>query len=223
MPPKKITGQLRDRKDPTEELKELALNKNLSDEELAQSYTRNPERKAISHMMRYTRYDKSIELVYFFNKKYNKKQRRQIKVLDYGCSVADYGLSFGVYGYNVTLSDIEGGVIEFAKWRFKIRSIECETIPVKHDDLYPKFPVHDIIIAGEVLEHIRNPLITVRNFHEALPAGGYLWVSAYPYKEKKVGGGHLQEAADARLDVLKYMDGNFNRIDSHEGYLLQKK
>jgi ankyrin repeat protein len=34
MPPKPLTGSLRERKDPTEELKELAVNKKLTDEEL---------------------------------------------------------------------------------------------------------------------------------------------------------------------------------------------
>jgi 2-polyprenyl-3-methyl-5-hydroxy-6-metoxy-1,4-benzoquinol methylase len=192
------------------------------DKELLDRYVVGAEKQAVSHMLRYTRYDKSIELVYYFNQKYRKSERKQVKVLDYGCGVADYALSFGVYGYCITLSDIEGGVIEFAKWRFNKRNLKYDVIPVNANNMYPAFGRQDIIVAGEVLEHIRDPLRTVQAFYDALPSGGYLWVSAYPYKEKWVGGGHLQEAFDAREDVLEYLNNNFRKIPIPKGHLLQK-
>jgi len=192
------------------------------DKKLLDRYVVGAERQAVSHMLRYTRYDKSIELVYYFNQKYRKNERKQIKVLDYGCGVADYALSFGVYGYHVTLSDIEGGVVEFAKWRFDKRNLKYDFIPVNENNMYPAFGQQDIIVAGEVLEHIRDPLRTVRAFHNALPSNGYLWVSAYPYREKRVGGGHLKEAFDAREGVLEYLNNNFKKISIDEGHLLQK-
>jgi len=211
-----------------EEVKESAQSGNkpvfdLSDDEkLLDKYVVGADKQVVSHMLRYTRYDKSIELVYYFNQKYKKNERKQIKVLDYGCGVADYALSFGVYGYHITLSDIEGGVVEFAKWRFKKRNLKCDFIPVNASNMYPAFGQQDIIVAGEVLEHIRAPLRTVQAFYNALPSGGYLWVSAYPYREKWVGGGHLQEAFDAREDVLQFFNSNLRKIPIPKGHLLQK-
>ncbi|MFC1792145.1 class I SAM-dependent methyltransferase [Planctomycetota bacterium] len=211
-----------------EDVEEAKLHNNkplrdLSDDKnLLNKYIGGAERQAVSHMLRYTRYDKSIVLVYYFNQKYRKNDRKQIKVLDYGCGVADYALSFGIYGYQITLSDIEGGVVEFAKWRCKKRTLEYDFIPVNVNNMYPEFGEQDIIVAGEVLEHIRDPLQTVQAFHSALPSGGYLWVSAYPYKEKRVGGGHLKEAFDAREIVLEYLNSNFRKISIPKGYLLQK-
>ena len=192
------------------------------DKKLLNRYIGGAEKQAVSHMLRYTRYDKSIELVYYFNQKYKNNDRKQIKVLDYGCGVADYALSFGVYGYYITLSDIEGGVVEFAKWRFDKRNLKYDFIPVNENNMYPEFGQQDIIVAGEVLEHIREPLRTVQAFHNALLSNGYLWVSAYPYREKKVGGGHLKEAFDARDDVLRFLNNNFRKIPIDEGHLLQK-
>ena len=192
------------------------------DKKLLNKYVGGAERQAVSHMLRYTRYDKSIELVYYFNQKYKNNDRKQIKVLDYGCGVADYALSFGVYGYYITLSDIEGGVVEFAKWRFDKRNLKYDFIPVNENNMYPEFGQQDIIVAGEVLEHIREPLRTVRAFYNALPSGGHLWVSDYPYREKKVGGGHLKEAFDAREDVLQFLNGSFRKIPIPKGHLLQK-
>ena len=194
----------------------------VSDDELLKKYIDQTEKQAVSHMMRYTRYDKSTLLVHYFNRKYRKNDRGQIKVLDYGCGVADYALSFGIYGYHITLSDIEGGVVEFAKWRCRKRNLRYGFIPVNIDNLYPEFGQQDIIVAGEVLEHIRDPLRTVRTFHSALPSGGYLWVSGYPYRERKVSSGHLREAFEAREDVLKYLNDNFRKIPIPKGYLLQK-
>lgn len=193
------------------------------DKKLIKKYAGQVERKAVSHMLRYTRLDKSIELVSYFNKIFRKPARKEIKVLDYGCGVADYGMSFAVYGYGITLSDVEGGVIEFSKWRFKKRNLKCSSIPVTESNMYPDLGEQDIIVAGEVLEHIRDPLRTVQSFHNALPSEGYLWVSAYPFVEKRVGGGHLKEAFDARSDVLEYLNGNFVRINISKGYLLQKQ
>jgi 2-polyprenyl-3-methyl-5-hydroxy-6-metoxy-1,4-benzoquinol methylase len=210
------------------EVKESAQSNNKTvldlsdDKELMNRYVQGAERQAISHMLRYTRYDKSMELVYYFNQKYKNNDRKQIKVLDYGCGVADYALSFGVYGYHITLSDIEGGAIEFAKWRCKKRNLEYGFIPVNASNMYPEFGQQDIIVAGEVLEHIREPLRTVRAFYNALPSGGYLWVSDYPYREKRIGGGHLKEAFDARKEVLQFLNSNFRKIPIPKGHLLQK-
>jgi 2-polyprenyl-3-methyl-5-hydroxy-6-metoxy-1,4-benzoquinol methylase len=210
------------------EVKESAQSNNKTvldlsdDKELMNRYVQGAERQAISHMLRYTRYDKSMELVYYFNQKYRKNERKQVKVLDYGCGVADYALSFGVYGYHITLSDIEGGAVEFAKWRCKKRNLEYDFIPVNTSSMYPEFGQQDIIVAGEVLEHIREPLRTVQAFYNALPSSGYLWVSDYPYREKKVGGGHLKEAFDARKEVLQFLNSNFRKIPIPKGHLLQK-
>jgi 2-polyprenyl-3-methyl-5-hydroxy-6-metoxy-1,4-benzoquinol methylase len=211
-----------------EEVKESAQSNNKTvldlsdDKELLNRYIGGAERQAVSHMLRYTRYDKSMELLYYFNQKYKNNNRKQIKVLDYGCGVADYALSFGVYGYYITLSDIEGGAVEFAKWRCKKRNLKYDFIPVNASNMYPEFGQQDIIIAGEVLEHIREPLRTVRAFYNALPSGGYLWVSDYPYREKRIGGGHLKEAFDARESVLRFLNNNFRKIPIGEGHLLWK-
>ena len=185
-------------------------------------YITGAVRQAVSHMLRYTRYDKSTVLVYYFNKIYRKSNRNHVKVLDYGCGVADYALSFGIYGYHITLSDIEGGVVEFAKWRCKKRNLKYDFIPIKVSNMYPELGQQDIIIAGEVLEHIRDPLRTVQAFHNALPSGGYLWVSGYPYKERRISTGHLKEAFYARESVLEYLNDNFRQISIPKGYLLQK-
>jgi 2-polyprenyl-3-methyl-5-hydroxy-6-metoxy-1,4-benzoquinol methylase len=123
----------------------------------------------------------------------------------------------------VTLSDIEKGNLEFAKWRFETRNLSYNEIPINITNLYPTFDEQDLIIAGEVLEHVRDPLRTVRNFYNCLPEGGHLWTSSYPYKEKTVGGTHLREAFDARHEVLSFLNENFNKIDIDKGYLLQKK
>ncbi|MGB2864549.1 MAG: class I SAM-dependent methyltransferase [Sedimentisphaerales bacterium] len=192
------------------------------DKELLDKYIRGAERQAVSHMLRYTRYDKGTILVYYFNQKYRKNDRNQIKVLDYGCGVADYALSFGIYGYQITLSDIEEGVVEFAKWRCKKRNLKYNFIPVNVSNIYPEFGEQDIIVAGEVLEHIRDPLRTVQAFHNALPSGGHLWVSGYPYKERRISEGHLKEAFDAREGVLEYLNSNFRKISIPKGHLLQK-
>ncbi len=89
-------------------------------------------------------------------------------VLDYGCSIADYGLSFAVNGYSVTLCDIEGGNIEIGKQRFEKRNLKYKPITISLDNLYPQYHKMDIVVAGEVLEHLRDPLTVVTNIYNSL-------------------------------------------------------
>lgn len=157
----------------------------------------------------YNRFPVSWKLMKHLNAGYPPVKRPGIKVLDYGCGVGDYGLSFAVHGYFVTLCDIAGGNLEFARWRFAKRNFNFDTIPVGTDDLYPDLGRHHVILAGEVLEHVRNPLLVLQNMHAALPKGGLLWYSGYPDFQREVGGDHLIEAAEQREECLAFVQKNF--------------
>lgn len=153
-------------------------------------------------MLGYTRLEKAKALLKILNAYYPPHQRPSIRVLDYGCGVADYGLAFALFGYAVTLCDIEGGNLDFAAWRFGQRNLPCSLLPVSESNPNPDLEQHHIILAGELLEHLRNPLQAVQNGLKALPPGGFFWTSGYPFVEKEVGGDHLPEAAEQRQAVL---------------------
>jgi SAM-dependent methyltransferase len=173
----------------------------------------------------YTRFPVACKLLQYFNSLYRKSKRSSIRVLDYGCGVGDYGLAFAVHGYPVTLLDIEGGNLDFARWRFEQRQLPHHVIAATESNLYPNLGQQDIILSGEVLEHVREPLTVLKNSHAALNKGGFLWYSGYPDFEKEVGGDHLQEAADVRPEAYQYVQTVFKKATSLQlpGALYKKR
>ncbi|MEM0952362.1 MAG: class I SAM-dependent methyltransferase [Cyanobacteria bacterium P01_H01_bin.74] len=180
-----------------------------TDQGLLQNY-RNARLFYTARMqLAYTRFPVAYKLLRYFNALYPKKKRRAVRVLDYGCGVGDYGLAFALHGYSVTLLDIEGGNLDFAKWRFEKRSLPHQVIAANEENLYPSLGEQTIVLSGEVLEHVRDPLTVLKNTKNCLMPGGYFWYSGYPDYEREVGGDHLQEAADVRLEALDYVMQHF--------------
>lgn len=159
----------------------------------------------------YTRFPVAYKLVQFINSFYPPNKRKNVRVLDYGCGVGDYGLAFATQGYYLTLCDIEGGNLDFARWRFEQRKLPHDVIPATEQNLYPALKQQDIVLAGEVFEHVREPVTVLKNIHAALPKGGLLWYSGYPDYQREVGGDHLVEAAEQREEALAFVRKHFRK------------
>jgi len=196
-----------------------------SDASLFTAYQERTMVATISHMLSYTRFDDALCLMKTTDRAYRGRPRNEVRVLDYGCSIADYSLIFAASGYSIILCDIEDGNLELGKWRFARRGLPFEAIPVNLDNLYPKFEDIDVVIAGEVLEHVRDPLTATRNIFEGLREGGFLWVSRYPMVEVELDDAHpdhLTEAYDARNDVEEFIRLKFEQQPIERGYLFRK-
>ena len=83
-----------------------------TDKKLLSAYRERSKKATIGHMLSYNRFDQAFHIVNFCNKQYEKRHRSSVRVLDYGCSVADYGMAFALAGYSVTLCDIASGNID---------------------------------------------------------------------------------------------------------------
>lgn len=197
-----------------------------SDQNLFNHYRQNDLNAAISHMcFELPYYRTSLRLLQYLNRYFPPKQRRYITVMDYGCGSADYGLAFAAQGYHIRLVDLSGGPIHFSSWRFDQRSLPYDAIEISEDNLYPDLGQNHIVLAPEVLEHIRNPLKLVQNMERSIPAGGFFWTSGFPVVEREIGADHLPEAAALRLETLAYLETNFKRVTIFNlpGFLYRKK
>lgn len=159
-------------------------------------------------MLHYTRFAQAAQLVAALGGVDEGEVRLMI---DYGCGVADYGLIFGLVGYRVTLVDLAGGALDFAKWRFERRGLPVEHIPVDaaHED--PTLSPADVVVAGDVLEHLPDPRKAVRAVADCLRPGGHFWFPDFPFKEKSVGGAHLESAAALRTETAELVHAQFER------------
>ena len=81
---------------------------------------------------------------------------KELRVLDFGCLVADYGITFARRKARVTIYDYQEPT-DFAKFRFAREHLPVEVLHVPDD--YPRALTNkDLVIFGEVLEHLENPL-----------------------------------------------------------------
>lgn len=144
-------------------------------------------------MLKYDRFEYALSCLNFMKTK-NPTGLLGLRFLEYGAGAADYALAFSTQGVSPIVLDFEGGPVEFAAHRFKLRNIPVEVIKVTAQDQYPDLLTCDIVNATEVLEHVADPTRVVFNIWNALRPGGYFMFSDFPVRKKTVGGSHLPQA-----------------------------
>lgn len=197
-----------------------------TEKKLFNAYRMRKKIATMSLLLRYTRFDHAIHLINHLNSSVPLDFRSDTKVLDYGCGVADYGLAFALHDYSVSLCDISDSTLDFCQWRFRKRNLTCKLYPIDEHNLYPQINNYSLIIAGEVLEHLRNPLVAIKNIHKGLLDCGEFWTSGYPITKHEINNNHpdhLEEAADQRNEVLNFVSLYFSQKKIGKGYLFKKK
>ncbi|MEI6970796.1 MAG: methyltransferase domain-containing protein [bacterium] len=88
------------------------------------------------------------------------------RVLDYGCGVSDMGLILAKMGAIVTIADLDNRKLDFTEWRYKRRSLVCQRLGVEDTETIPDLAAasFDLVIATEILEHVRDPLALLKRF-----------------------------------------------------------
>lgn len=139
---------------------------------------------------------------------------KKLKILDYGCGSADLSLYCAMNNHEVTICDIKGGNLDAAKKRFELRKLPVKTIGVTYDkpipEIHEKF---DIIIALEVIEHVRYPNKLLKQFNEALKNGGVIMLGSFPFNDTSATGDHLIEAVSQKKQLLTYINSNWKRLE----------
>jgi len=80
----------------------------------------------------------------------------EFEVLDFGCLVADYGIFFARSKARISVYDKEE-VVKFVKFRFSQENLFVNTFTIPCDYNY-MMAGKDLVIFGEVLEHLDNPV-----------------------------------------------------------------
>ena len=125
------------------------------------------------------------------------RKSTRLEILDYGCGVADVGLLFSHFGCSVTIADLDDRKLDFARWRFSRRGYRPQVLAIADTEQIPDLQSekYDLIVALELMEHVRDPLKLLRCFTTALKPNGYLYDTlGMRYRFNVVGGDHLLEA-----------------------------
>ena len=144
--------------------------------------------------LKYTRYGKAEFILHSLQKL--GEDITKIKVLDYGSGVGDYGFVFGRAGADVTFFDKQEQ-LDFSKYRVEKEPIQAHFLQFPEDN--PIIDV-DLVIFGEVLEHIENPLQTVTDYFNKKIK--YLYTSSYPYRSDNPNDDYWKHHGDECLPVV---------------------
>jgi SAM-dependent methyltransferase len=144
-----------------------------------------------------------------------------LRVLDYGCGVADYSLYFRRLGSVACIYDIDDAALEFVKHRFEKEGFNPPII----DGIMSN---HDLIIFGEVLDHLPDPFGAV---NEAIHGQvEYIFTSSYPFRSDDPNDAHWQHdhhadyAREQQPHIRKMLIRHYNReILTGEGSLWARK
>jgi len=93
--------------------------------------------------------------------------------LDFGSGVGSGALLFGRANIEMTLADISTTLLDFARWRFHLRSLPAHFVDLNSTPLPDG--AFDMILAMDVFEHLVDPVEAVERLWRALKQGGLLF------------------------------------------------
>ena len=93
--------------------------------------------------------------------------------LDFGSGVGSGALLFGRANIEMTLADISTTLLDFARWRFHLRSLSAHFVDLNTTPLSDG--AFDMILAMDVFEHLVDPVEAVEQLWRALKQGGLLF------------------------------------------------
>jgi len=152
------------------------------------------------------------------SRRYEKYIRNHDCVLEYGCGLAPITtslLNVGTKrGLDLTIADIRqinfhyaiynlGSLVSF----FEIKPNVIEDFPKKYN----------VIIMITVMEHLPNPLDTIRNLTDFLAEGGIL-IFDYHSDDDGADGQDTIESIDQKKEVLDFISLNYSMVDGEIDY-----
>ena len=126
--------------------------------------------------------------------------------LDFGSGVGSGALLFCRANIETTLADISTTLLDFARWRFHLRSLPAHSVDLNSTSLPDG--AFDMILAMDVFEHLVDPVAAVEQLWRALKQGGLLFARIHAEADPS----HPQHIAEdfgptfARMEELGFVE-----------------
>lgn len=118
-------------------------------------------------------------------------------IIDYGSGVGDCSLVLATLGFHPTLVDLPDRKFDFACWRLAQRGLPHARLNVTSDCPYPTLPPNAaLVVAIEVFEHLRHPLIALRNINAVTKPGALFFNTTGPEFQREDRGDHLPDGME---------------------------
>lgn len=136
---------------------------------------------------------------------YPLKELTGAKVLDFGGGIGTNSIELASQGNDVYYYDLPSKTQEFAKYLSARSNVKINFITEEEMNSM-KF---DVILATDVLEHIKEPMLIVKNLHSLLKLGGLFLTTGLNFSISSDSPMHLKENLDYRKEYDRYMESNF--------------
>ncbi len=108
-------------------------------------------------------------------------KKNKVNILDYGCGVGTLDFYLASTGNNVTGVDISSLSIELCERSAREMNLGDRVRFSVNSDFWKRVNItnskFDLIICSEVIEHVRNDTILLRNLLKVLNKGGYIFLT----------------------------------------------
>lgn len=150
------------------------------------------------------------------SRQYEKFINHNDSILEYGCGLAPITSSLLRVGkkqnLSFTIADIRQINFHYAKFQLGQAVKSFEITPNLIEDLPEKY---NAVILITVMEHLPNPLATIKNLTKSLQPGGILF---FDYHADDAHGQDTIEAVDQKKDVLDFISKNFEILKGNIDY-----
>lgn len=104
----------------------------------------------------------------YINKFYPIKKGRGEKLIEFGCATGAAANLLADFGFNVYSTDISGYAVRLAKKHYPDIKFSLQDM----QELFTRDRNFDIVVAFDVVEHLKDPMIALMNAHKILKPGG---------------------------------------------------
>jgi SAM-dependent methyltransferase len=94
------------------------------------------------------------------------------RALDFGGGIGTTAIRLAEFGYRVSLAEVPGPTLDFARARLERRGLEAEIVPVTGTRPRLAGGAWHVLVYYDVVEHLAEPESWTRGLLRALPSGG---------------------------------------------------
>lgn len=121
------------------------------------------------------------------------KETKNSICLDFGCGVGSHAIALMENGNHVSMLDVDGPLLSFAKKRVERRNLSHLSKIYFNTDVLPSNH-YDLVICANVLEHVYSPINELNRITKSLKQNGLLYLRVSTTVKKNLG--HFPESIE---------------------------
>lgn len=174
------------------------------------------DQRAFSRQLYMARFEAVMQAVRSWSKCLG-KTARDIKIIDIGCAQGNFSLTLAEQGYQVFAIDLQLSFLRYMRLKHETGKLFCINATL---EALPFRGTFDIVLLGEVVEHVAHPDILFQNISRLIAPSGCLILTTPNGERLLTGMPTLSQVIDRPSLVAKQFqpdaDGHLYLLTRHE-------